>query len=129
MGLLVASAVTAVGRSPGQDTATPKLAGNWTWTWKDALGQTHRHVLEVEGVGTKLAARELFDGQPAVPASNLKLDGKTIRFTVVRDQRKADYNGKVADADLINGTVSVSSGGGQPEEFVWKAERGKEIAK
>ena len=60
---------------PARAAEPPKLAGTWTWTWKDRIGETHRHILEVEGVGTKLAARELFDDQPAVAVSNLTLDG------------------------------------------------------
>ena len=24
----------------------PKLAGTWTWWWKDRNGRTHRHLLE-----------------------------------------------------------------------------------
>lgn len=99
----------------------PKLAGNWTWTWKDTAGETHRHVLEVEGLGTKIAARERFDDLPAVRVADLKLDGKKIRFSVVRDSRKAEYSGVVAD-DLtaINGTVTVTLDG-QANEFPWKA--------
>jgi hypothetical protein len=27
----------------------PELAGDWTWSWKDQNGETHRHLLEVEG--------------------------------------------------------------------------------
>ncbi len=124
LGLLVAASVTTAGRSPAQAPGTLKLAGTWTWTWKDRIGETHRHVLEVEGVGATLAARELFDDEGPARASNLTLDGTALKFTVVRDDRRADYSGKVADADHINGTVTVTSGG-QAQEFVWKAERRK----
>lgn len=99
----------------------PKLAGNWTWTWKDAAGETHRHVLEVEGLGTKIAARERFDDHPAVRVADLKLVGKKVRFSVVRDSRKAEYDGVVADdLSAINGTVTVTKDG-QADEFPWKA--------
>jgi len=102
----------------------PKLAGSWTWSWKDKDGKTHRHLLEVEGIGTKLAARERFDDLSPVPVSQLKLDGKQVHFSVVRNEHRADYTGVVADADTINGTVLVTNDG-QATEFVWKATRQK----
>jgi hypothetical protein len=119
------------GKLPAQsaDATEPKLAGTWTWTWKDAGGQTHRHTMEVEGVGAKLAAREIFDREPSVRVENLKLDGKAVRFRVVRGPRKAEYSGKVGDADHINGTVTVTAGDGVAVENVWKAERTKNIPK
>jgi hypothetical protein len=128
LGFLVAAAVSGGGHSSAQSPDTPKLAGTWTWTWKDRLGETHKHVLEVEGVGSKLAARELFDDEAPARASNLTLEGSAVRFTVVRDNRRADYSGKVADADHINGTVTITSDG-QAQEFVWKAERRKDVPK
>ncbi|MHC5538616.1 hypothetical protein ACYOEI_10370 [Singulisphaera rosea] len=98
----------------------PKLAGSWTWTWKDRNGEEHRHVLEVEGMGTKLAARERFDDEKAVKVEGLKLEGKSLRFAVVRDGKRADYSGVVADSSTINGTVLVTLDG-QATEHVWKA--------
>jgi hypothetical protein len=101
----------------------PKLAGNWTWTWNDASGNTHRHILEVEGLQTKLAARERFDDMAAVKVEDLALDGRKIRFSVVRDKRRAAYSGVVADDDkTINGTVNVTVDG-ESNEFGWKATR------
>lgn len=102
----------------------PKLDGTWTWTWKDPQGATHRHVLEVEGVGKKLAARERFDALPPVPASGLKLDGKNIQFTVVRGDKRADYRGVLDDPDTINGKVSIKQDG-DLNEYLWKATREK----
>jgi len=118
-GLVLARPLAGVSRAAD----VPKLAGNWTWTWKDPAGETHRHILEVEGLGTKLAARERFDDMPAVRVADLSLDGKKVRFSVVRDKRRADYSGVVADDDAtINGTVNVTVDG-QADEFVWKARR------
>jgi hypothetical protein len=118
-GLLPPCALSARARAAD----VPKLAGNWTWSWKDPAGATHRHILEVEGVGAKLAARERFDDLPAVRVADLKLDGKDVRFSVVRDQRRADYRGVVdGDGATINGTVTVTSDG-ESNEFVWKAAR------
>ncbi|GAC1451358.1 MAG: hypothetical protein NVSMB9_36300 [Isosphaeraceae bacterium] len=111
-----------------EETDVPKIAGTWTWTWDDPTGKTHRHVLEVEGTGTKLAAREIFDEQQPVKVANLTLDARAIKFSVVRGDRKADYSGKVADSDHINGTVLVTADGATTE-FVWKAERRKDIPK
>lgn len=122
--VFVALLALATGLSLGPSKAgaadVPKLAGNWTWTWKDRSGEEHRHVLEVEGMGSKLAARERFDDEKAVKVEGLKLDGKSIRFAVVRDGKRADYSGVVADSSTINGTVLVTIDG-QATEHVWKA--------
>lgn len=108
----------------GAPPAAPELEGSWTWTWKDRQGNTHKHVLEVEGKGKTLAAREVFDDQEPVRVNPLTVDGNSVRFTVVRGERKAEYRGKVADADHVNGTVLVTVDG-QTNEFEWKAERKK----
>ena len=100
----------------------PKLAGTWIWSWNDPKGETHRHVLEIEGTGAKLAARERFDELAPVRVTGLMLDGKNLKLTVVRDQKRADYSGVVADSDTINGTVSITFEG-QTTEYVWKAKR------
>src|SRR5262245_27382577 len=95
----------AAGRSRAADVA--KLAGNWTWTWNDPAGDTHRHILEVEGLADKLAARERFDDQPAARVTDLSLDGRKVKFTVIRGKRRADYSGVVSsDNSTINGTVN-----------------------
>ena len=98
------------------------LAGTWTWSWKDAEGKEHRHVLDVEGVDTKLAARERLDDLPPVRVNNLKLADKRVRFSVVRGNTRADYSGVWADPNTINGTVTVTTEG-QSKEEVWKATR------
>jgi hypothetical protein len=100
----------------------PNLAGNWTWSWKDPSGKTHRHLLEVEGIGAKLAARERFDDLEPIPVRDLRLDGKTLQFSVVRGDRRADYRGIVADRDTINGTVKVTANGESSEDR-WEASR------
>jgi hypothetical protein len=101
----------------------PDLAGTWTWEWKDGQGETHRHVLEVEGKGSTLSARERFDDQEAVKVSDLKQDGKKVTFSVLRGDRRASYSGTVETADTINGKVTVSTEGGQPNEYGWTARR------
>lgn len=98
------------------------LAGTWSWSWKDAEGKEHRHVLDIEGVDTKLAARERLDDLPPVRVSDLKLADKRVRFSVVRDKNRADYSGVWADSNTINGTVTVTTEG-QSKENVWKATR------
>src|SRR3954463_11216463 len=98
------------------------LAGTWTWSWKDPAGTTHQHLLEVEGVGSKLAAREEFDGLGPVPAREIRLDGKSVWFTVVRGERRADYHGVFADRNTINGTVKITAEG-ETSEFRWAATR------
>jgi hypothetical protein len=116
------------GGASGQAPGVSKLAGSWTWTWKGQDGLEHRHILEVEGVGKALAAREVFDDQPPVKAQSLTFDGTSVNFTVVRGDRKADYSGKLTDADTIEGTVTTTARG-QSNEFIWKAERRKEAKK
>jgi hypothetical protein len=118
-------AVAALGQKPP---GVSKLAGSWTWTWNDREGKVHTHTLEVEGVGKALAAREVFDDQPPVKVTNLTFDGTTVKFTVVRGQRRADYNGKMADQDTIQGTVTTTATG-ETDEYTWKAVRKKEPAK
>jgi hypothetical protein len=99
------------------------LAGTWTWSWKDAQGETHRHVLEIEGSGSKLTARERFDDQDAVKINDLKVVDKKINFSVLRGDRRAMYEGTIAAPDTINGKITVSSEGGQENEFGWTATR------
>ena len=82
----------------------------------------HRHVLDIEGVDNKLAARERLDDLPPVLVNDLKLMDKRVRFSVVRGKNRADYSGVWADADTINGTVTVTIEG-QSTEHVWKATR------
>jgi hypothetical protein len=121
LGLLLAAPSAFTATSHAADEA-PNLAGTWIWSWKDPEGGTHRHVLEVEGIGGKLAAREQFDNLAPVPALDLQLMGKTVRFTVVRGERRADYQGVMADRDTINGKVKVTSEG-QTTEDLWEATR------
>lgn len=99
-----------------------KLAGRWTWSWKDPSGTTHEHSLDVEGVGKKLAARERFDQEPAVKVDALTLDGKKVSFSVTRDQKRAEYSGAL-DGDTIKGVVIITIDG-QKSEYPWNATRG-----
>ena len=120
--LIVAGSFSFFGTPTRAADAPSDLAGTWTWSWKDPAGTTHQHVLEVEGVGSKLAAREEFDGLGPVPSREIRLDGKSVWFTVVRGDRRADYHGVFADRDTINGTVKVTAEGGTTE-FRWEATR------
>ena len=127
--LLVALSFLAAGpAAAGDEGPEPKLAGTWTWTWKDRAGVMHKHILEVEGVDKTLAAREVFDDGAPVRVEALKLEGKSLKFTVNRDGRKAEYSGKVVDPDHVNGTVVVTVDG-NAEEHEWKAERSKVVPK
>lgn len=109
--------------APADEPAEFSMVGNWTWTWKDEQGNTHRHVLEVEGKPGAYVARERFDEMESVKVNDLKVEGKEVNFTVLRDQRKALYAGKFAERDTINGTVSVAGADNQPREFGWTARR------
>jgi len=123
--LAAAAFQATAGAPPERPKAAPvELEGTWTWTWKDRNGATHRHVLKVEGKGTKLAAREIFDDEQPVRVNPLKLEGRSVRFTVVRGNRKSEYAGEATDADHLKGTVLVTTDD-QTNEFEWKAEREK----
>ena len=98
------------------------LAGTWTWSWKDADGKEHRHVLDIEGVDAKLAARERLDDLPPVRVNDLKVADKRVSFSVIRGKNRAVYSGVWADSNTINGTVTVTTEG-QSNEEVWKATR------
>ncbi|MBX6313254.1 MAG: hypothetical protein IRY99_10130 [Isosphaeraceae bacterium] len=101
----------------------PDLSGTWRWQWKDAQGQIHRHVLEVDGKGKDLVARERFDDQEPVKVTDLKVEGKKVHFSVRRGERRSIYDGTLANADTINGTVQVSGPNNQPIEYGWTALR------
>ncbi|HWE36942.1 MAG TPA: hypothetical protein VG406_10285 [Isosphaeraceae bacterium] len=102
----------------------PKLAGSWTWSWKGPDGTEHKHVLEVEGTGAKLAARERFDDLEAVKVNDLKVDGKKVSFSVLRGKRRSEYNGKLDGDDTIDGKVLVEDDG-RSNEYTWTAKREK----
>ena len=63
----------------------------------------------------------MFDDLPPVRVDNLVWDGKRIRFSVVRGDHRADYNGILVDANSIDGKVTVTEGS-RNNEYVWKAE-------
>jgi len=100
------------------------LVGRWSWTYKDGQGMMHKHVLDVEGAGDKIAATERRDDEPAVKVTDLKITDKKVTFSVLRDERRAAYTGtlKGKDADLIEGLV-VISGAGESHEYGWEAKK------
>ncbi len=120
--LAAASAILIGPALAGAADEPPKLAGTWTWKWKDAQGETHRHILEVEGAGTKMTATERYDDQKGIKADDLRLDGKTITFSVKRDGKLSAYKGTVASAETINGHVTVTMDG-METEFGWTASK------
>lgn len=123
--LILATCVLLIGRpAPGADAPAHDLSGTWTWKWQDAEGETHEHVLEVEGKAPKLAARERFDGLPPVRAEDILVDGTSVRLTVRRGDRISRYVGEFADRDTINGKVTVTVDG-QPQQYGWTARRQK----
>lgn len=104
----------------------PSLVGTWSWSWKDANGDMHKHVLEVEGQGAQLSARERFDTGSPVKINDLKRAGKQVSFSVLRGDRRASYSGTITDQDTINGKVTITAEGGQPTEYGWTAKRQNE---
>lgn len=118
--VFVAISAAALGLAPRDGDAG--LTGTWSWTWKDAAGTTHKHVLEVEGSGDKLSARERFDDLEPVKVTDLKLVDKKVTFSVGRAKRQASYSGTLKSKDLIEGLVNVTTDG-QASEFGWEARR------
>jgi hypothetical protein len=106
----------------GADREGMDLSGTWTWSWKDANGGEHTHVLEVEGTGSKAAARERFDKLEPVKINDLVVDGKKVNFSVLRGDHRAEYSGTIDAADTINGRVLVTEKN-QTEEYTWTAKR------
>jgi hypothetical protein len=111
-------APTTPAKSPG-----PGLVGEWSWSWKDGEGNPHRHLLVIEGVPPKYAARERFDEMPPVAVTRLVVQDRKVSFTVQRGNRTSTYTGTLADGDTINGEVSVVGDNGQAEKFAWTAQR------
>lgn len=99
------------------------MAGTWRWKWTDGEGVVHHHVLEVEGKGKTLSARERFDEEKPVKITDLKIDGKAVTFSVLRGAHRAEYKGKFKSADHIDGTVGVSEAEEPVEEYGWSADR------
>ncbi|MDB5350237.1 MAG: hypothetical protein JWN86_1484 [Planctomycetota bacterium] len=100
------------------------LVGSWSWSYKDGQGVMHTHVLEVEGTGDKIAARERMDQKPAVKVTDIKVTGGKVTFTVLRDKHRSSYSGKLKgkSSNLIDGLVTVSDGG-QTNEYGWQAKK------
>ncbi len=118
--IFLAFSAAALGASPRDGEAG--LIGTWSWTWKDAAGTTHKHVLEVAGSGEKLSARERFDDLEPIKVTDLRLADKKVSFSANRAKRQASYSGTMKSKDLIEGVVNVSTDG-QASEFGWEARR------
>lgn len=101
----------------------PELAGSWTWEWKDGQGTLHHHILNVEGTGTTVAARERFDDLAPVKVDDLKVQDRKVSFSVQRDKRRAVYSGTLDEADVINGKVSVTGEDQSTNQYTWTARR------
>lgn len=109
--------------SRSADEPAPRFDGFWTWKWEDQDGAIHRHVLNVENTGKKLAASERFDDEKPVDVEELKVKGNEVSFVVPRSQMRALYVGKFASDDTINGEVQVTNAAGQVEKYGWTAKR------
>ena len=108
------------------DEDPPSAVGNWSWTWKDPKGVTHRHVLKVTKAGEgKLAADEVFDEEKPVKADKLVVNGKTVEFLVTRGDKEARYKGTFKGKDVIDGLVYITHEG-QATEYAWTAKRQKD---
>lgn len=108
-----------------QEPQPSPLAGEWTWSWTDPEKREHHHLLQVEGTGRTLAARETFDDEAPVRVTGLTFDGENVVFKVARGGREADYRGKLVGRDTINGRVKTMSDG-QGTEHPWTATRKKQ---
>ena len=122
---LTASLLLMLAAAAHADDPAPEIVGRWTWKWSDAKGDTHKHLLVVEKVAGKLSGREKHDDVEALKVDGLKVEGKRVEFTVKRGERTAKYGGSFADADTINGTVTVTGAEatGQDSSYGWTASR------
>ena len=120
VGLAILTTFAAARAASADDPSA--LVGTWAWTWKDAEGVTHKHKLEVEGTGDKVAASETFDDEAPVKVTDLKLADKKVSFSVLRGKRLARYSGTLKEDDLLDGIVLVSIEG-QETEYGWEARR------
>src|ERR1700736_4501343 len=91
LGLMLGLSLLGLAAAVADDNVN--LIGTWTWSWKGPQGEMHRHVLEVEGRGRRLAARERVDDMQPVRVADLKVVGKKVNFSVRRDDRVATYFG------------------------------------
>ncbi len=105
------------------DEPTPRFEGFWTWRWEDEDGTIHKHRLNVERAGDKLAASERFDDEDPVEVEELELKGQQVSFVVPRGKLRAFYTGKFASDDTINGEVQVTNAAGLVEKYGWTAKR------
>src|SRR4051812_48177584 len=110
-GMLLVLGLVGVGLEASTRADADVLVGSWTWSWKDGMGVTHNHVLEVEGTGDKLAARERFDDGAPIRVDDLKMTGQKVSFSSLRDGRRAAYSGTLKGKDLIDGMVTVTDDG------------------
>lgn len=117
--LLIAGLTLEAAARPGD---ADVLVGSWSWGYKDGQGVMHKHVLEVEGTGDKIAARERMDEESPVKVTDLKVTGKMVSFSVLRSKRRAAYSGTLKGKDLIEGQVTVSDDG-QSQEYGWEAKK------
>jgi hypothetical protein len=111
-----------VGLPARADDAKKDLVGTWSWSWKDAQGEKHNHVLEVELAGESLVGRERFDDQEAVKVTDLKLSKKKVTFSVLRGESRAAYEGTLDAPTTINGKVVITRDG-QDDEYGWTARK------
>ncbi|HMB06365.1 MAG TPA: hypothetical protein VKP69_21860 [Isosphaeraceae bacterium] len=93
-----------------------------TWTWKDPQGATHRHEMEVEGVGAKFSARERSNALPPVRIRDPKLDGNKRRFHRCPRPEARRLPRRRGQPGTFNGKVSVTLEG-QTTDCVWGANR------
>jgi hypothetical protein len=126
--LAVCAAAASAGLAADDKSDKPmNMAGTWRWKWTDAKGTVHHHVLEVEGEGKTLSARERFDDGQPVKVNDLAIDGKTVTFSVTRGALHAAYKGKFKSADHIDGTVNTTNAEEPVEEFGWSADRDENL--
>lgn len=98
-----------------------RLVGTWSWQWKDEQGETHKHLLVIEGSGSNLAARERRDELEPVKVEDLKVVGQKVNFSVLRGEVRASYTGTIRD-ETINGEVMIARNG-TTKSFGWTARR------
>lgn len=110
----------------GQETNRwPDLVGTWRWDFKMPDGSVVRPRLRLTVDEDHLTGYTSFRSDNAAPVTNLVVDGKRLRFQVVRAREGTEvtttYSGTVG-TETIRGTIEANWAG-KTETFPWEARR------
>ncbi len=121
--LLWATALSTI--LSGAEEVDSPLNGRWKWSFTMPDGQTVSPVAKLRYDGVTLSGTSRFRHATETPISEARIEGSSIRFSVVREQgdRKVTtrYRGTVT-GDTIRGTIE-SDWDGSKHTYPWEAKR------